>query len=701
MRKTLKNKKEILINAGSLESRVAILEEGRLAELHLEREPRVVGNIYKARITTVLPGMEAAFVDIGLEKHAFLSAEETIYDIREPGEAEPPVRQPERKPLGGIAVNQEILVQVNRAAVGAKGARVTTRLALPGRYLVLLLSDPGRVGISRKIESEKARQRLRRLGEELCPSDCGLILRTEAEEARQPQLRKDLDFLLELRKRLFEKASASPAPALVHQDLPLILLIIRDHFNRDVDRLLIDSEEVYKSALELVEMTAPRLTRQVMPYREDTGIFERFGLEEEVGRLSQRRVWLKAGGHISIDQAEALCAIDVNTARFTGKARSGLAQTILRTNLEAASEIARQLRLRDIGGLIVIDFIDMKAPSHRAKVLKAFQEAISRDKAKTRVLSISPLGIVEMTRKKHGESLLEKVSMLCPECGGLGRVPDSLTIALQIQRELRRKAKERPAGALAVWVSSEVANLLVGPEGAQARQLSARLQRPIYIRVRGENSRKYEVALLESGEVEERVGVFHAGQQLTCRRLGEESDLAVSEEGYLVEFQPPSKPSEETFVVELTRTEPYRGVGRLIGAQAAEEEEKRKGIGRRGYRRSRRRKKPAAQEAVPAEKPKIEAPSPPSKPEEKPAEEPAKPEADVKLGRRRRSHWHRKPRQPSPPKSETAQEAPSTSTPAPADTSGRAPRRRRRPRRRTPRSSDSAPPPKQEGSPPA
>jgi len=720
MRKSSNIQKEILVNAGFLESRVAILEEGRLAELHLEREPRIVGNIYKARVNTVLRGMEAAFVDIGLERHAFLSADDAVYSTQEEGESESIALPPaERRPLGGIAANQEILVQVNRAEVGTKGARVSTRLALPGRYLVLLLTDPGRVGISRKIESEKTRQRLRQLGEELCPRDCGLILRTEAEAARRPQLKQDLDFLLELKRRLLEKAANTPPPALLHQDLTLVFQIIRDYFTRDVQRLLVDSEEVYKSALELVEMIAPRLKKQVMLYRDETPIFERFGIEDEIARLRQRKVWLKAGGYISIDQTEALCAVDINTARFTGKAREGLAQTILRTNLEAADEIARQLRLRDIGGLIVLDFIDMKSYAHRAKVLKAFQEALARDRAKTRVLSISPLGIVEMTRKKHGESLLEKVSDTCPECGGLGRVPNAATICLQIQRELRQKAKERPAAALAVWASPEVAYLLIGSGGEAARQLAAALQKPLYIRARGKDPRAYELALLEPGEVEERVGLFSAGQELLCHRLGEEGEAAVSEEGYLVELQPPQKSPEESFTVELLRADSYRGVGRSLSAagEAAEKPARPSGIRRRAFRQSRRKKEVAPLPTADGQKvpllpirpplpplPAAETPPPPAAVEPGPLHPPQAGHEPREAGpaprRRRRRHHKKRPESPpgetatpvgTPP--ETTQEAPAAERPAAAaESSPAGPRRRPRRRYYRPRQRREPPP---------
>ena len=662
------DKKEILVNVGHLEARVAIMENGKLAELHVEREPKIVGNIYKARVATVLPGMEAAFVDVGIEKHAFLCAEDSVYTVQKQGGRETIVMRPlENKPLGGITVNQEILVQVNRAAVGSKGARVSTRLALPGRYLVLLLTDPGRVGVSRKVEVDSTRLKLRKLGEEVCPADSGIIMRTEAEGTRRPQLRQDLDFLLELKRRLLEKAAATPAPALVHQDLTLVFQVIRDYFTKDIDRLLIDSEEIYHSAVELVGELAPRLKSRVELYRDEIPIFERFGIEEEVARLWQRKVWLKAGGYISIDQTEALCAVDVNTARYTGKAKTGLSETILRTNLEAAEEIARQLRLRDLGGLIVVDFIDMKSPAHRARVLKTFQDAIEHDRAKTRVLSISPLGMVEMTRKKHGESLLEKASEPCPECAALGRVPNTISMCLQLEHDLRLKAKEKAYLPIAVHTTPELAYTMVGAGGTHAAQLSQALHRPIYVRTRPGHPRGYEIEFLEGSEIAERVGSFEVGQQLTCHRLSEDGDVAVSEEGYLVELQPPAKTKDESFTVELTRMTPYIGAGYLPSEKVEEVAQptvsglRTRGIMRRGFRARMKKEAAAPGQLVPpalVAEPVILPPPPPAMP----VVEAAPPVVEQPKPARRRRHRSKKSHEPHP---ETAAAETKLEAPAP------------------------------------
>ena len=367
-------KKEIIVAADELESRVAIIEDGELAELHVERDPRVVGSIFKAKVVSVLPGMDAAFADVGLEKNVFLCADDVGY-VTDTGVTSS--NAPRSATISQrLKSGQEVVVQIIRAPVASKGARATTRLALPGRYLVLLLSDDRQIGVSRKIEERKERDRLRKVGEEIRPEGCSLIIRTEAEGKGKPDLAADLRVLADLQGRLMQKAAHTRAPAPLHHDLTLTYQVIRDAFNEEVTSLVIDSKDVYDNAIELTEAIAPHLLKRIKRYRGKLPILYKYGIEGEIDRLLRRRVWLRAGGYISIDQAEAFTAIDVNTGRFTGT--TGLADTILKTNLEAAEEIARQLRLRDLGGIIVIDFIDMDRPRHRQKVMKAFQDALTR-----------------------------------------------------------------------------------------------------------------------------------------------------------------------------------------------------------------------------------------------------------------------------------------------------------------------------------
>jgi ribonuclease G len=309
-------KKEIIVAADELESRVAIMEDDQLAELHVERDPRIVGSIYKARVVSILPGMDAAFADVGLEKNVFLCADDVGF-VSESGMTS--AHAPRSLTITQrLKPSQEVVVQIIRAPVAAKGARATTRLALPGRYLVLLISDDRQIGVSRKIEERPERDRLRKIGEAIRPEGCTLIIRTEAEGKVRKDLEADLEVLVDLRERIMQKAAQAKAPAVLHQDLTLTYQVIRDAFTDDVTTLMIDSKTVYDNAVELVERIAPDLRKRIKRYRGKLPIFYKYGIEGEIDRLLRRRVWLRAGGYISIDQAEAFTAIDINTGRFTG-----------------------------------------------------------------------------------------------------------------------------------------------------------------------------------------------------------------------------------------------------------------------------------------------------------------------------------------------------------------------------------------------
>ena len=471
--------KEILINVADLESRVAVLEDGRLVELHVEREAPLVGNIYKGKVQNVLPGMDAAFVDIGMGKNAFLP----ISDM-----AIPKHTRTRHGRHGGLpSIDQlldegaEILVQVIRSGIASKGPRVSTRLALPGGYLVLLDDGQHHIGISRKIEGQKERERLRQIAHEICPANRSLIIRTEAESRSRRELAKDLSFLVELGTRIDQRATKVKAPAQIHQDLTLVYRVLRDQLGRDVKQVLIDSQTVYENGLELVEMISPALANRVKAYSEQLPLFSAFNLEDEIERLFKRRVWLPGGGHITIDETEALAAIDVNTGRYTGAV--DLEETVFQTNLQAAEEAARQLRLRDLGGLIIVDFIDMERAKNRREVYDAFTHGLQRDRARCKVLAISELGMVEMTRKRTGATLLEEITEPCPYCSGFGRVRTPQTIALQVERRLRQEAAQTSAQAFLVQVHPRVARLLIGFEGERAERIEGSVGRPIYVRM--------------------------------------------------------------------------------------------------------------------------------------------------------------------------------------------------------------------------
>jgi ribonuclease G len=473
--------KEIIVNAGEMESRVAILEDGRLMELHIERDQKIVGNIYKGRVTKVLKGMDAAFVDIGIEKNAFLAVSDIVSeDDDEGGGRFKRFGMPSITTL--LKANQEILVQVMRAPMGTKGARVTTRLSLPGRYMVLMLNGGGHSGVSRKIEDPHERQRLRAIAANLKPGNYSLIVRTEAEGRTEEELKADMEFLVEMADRITAKAAVTKNPSLIHGDLTLISRLIRDSFTRDINRLVIDSESAYENTLELVGMIAPGMKERVFLYDEKMPVFHAYNIEPEVEKMLRRKVWLPSGGHLVIDQAEALTAIDVNTGKFIGSVE--LAETVLTTNLQAAHEVARQLRLRDLGGIIVVDFIDMDNPRHRQQVITAFSDALKKDRAKIKFHNISSLGLVEMTRKRTGESMHSLLTEPCPCCSGIGRVQNALTMALRVDRDIAALHATHPdTEAYLVRAHSRVIADMLGYEGEAHRDLEAYIGKSIYLRL--------------------------------------------------------------------------------------------------------------------------------------------------------------------------------------------------------------------------
>jgi ribonuclease G len=586
--------KEILVSAGDLETRVAILENGDLAELYIEREPRIVGNIYKGKVVNVVRGMDAAFTDIGTERHAFLSVDDVILS-----RAEEEVGPANGRQRGSIVEmlrpGQDMLLQVVRAAMGSKGPRVTTRLALPGRYLVLLIGDGSYVGVSRKIEKEVERQRLRSIAERIRPQGNGLIVRTEAEGKGARVLRQDVEYLMQLAERIHAKAKEAKAPALLHEDLPLVSRIIRDTSSRQVKHIVVDSAEVHEDVLELVELTSPQFKQRVTLHSDKLPLFTAHGIEEEIDRLLRRRVWLGTGGYITIDETEALTTIDVNSGRLT--ATSGLEETILRTNLQAADEVARQLRLRDLGGIIVIDFIDMDKAKHRAKVTEAFESNLRRDRAKTKVLHLSPLGLVEMTRKRTTGSLMRMMTQDCPSCSGTGRLRSPLTIALGIERELARRAVQEPADSFIVRTHREVATILVGYSGERAQHTEKVIARPIYVRVNpDEHVEKFEIAPTDARHVAEQVSILKPGDVATARVISQDvalGDLALAEaNGYLVGIQ--ADKQLEAPEIEVRVTEVHNSFAKA--EPAAQPPAKRKPTRRRGSRGGRRRRSKAKAE---------------------------------------------------------------------------------------------------------
>ena len=471
--------REIVISVSDEETRVAVLEDRTPVELYIERSvsQRLVGNIYKGRVENVLPGMQAAFVDIGLEKNAFLYVEDAL-------PPKSPDSQGDQESLLGTNIcdvlkhGQEVIVQIVKEPIGTKGPRVTTHITLPGRYLVIM---PGMdyIGISRRIENEKERERLKELASKVKPENMGAIVRTVAEGVDEEELRQDIDILSMLWRKIQHRSSHGPVPNLLHRDLELIQRILRDIFTEDIDRLTIDSRSEYEKIMDLLEITGPKLKFKIsLDDREN--IFSDLGIDQELEKALKRKVWLKCGGYIVFDQAEALTAVDVNTGKFVGT--TNLEDTVLRTNLDAAVELARQLRLRNIGGIIIADFIDMQQEEHRQQVLQVLEEEIKKDKTKTNILGITQLGLVEMTRKKVRPSLGEVMQRPCPYCEGKGKVLSEETVGIHFKNYICQLARQTPADTILVEANPLVAARLIGSGGANLRELEQRTGKTLYIR---------------------------------------------------------------------------------------------------------------------------------------------------------------------------------------------------------------------------
>ena len=490
---------EIIVNATNQETRVALLENKLVTEIFIERakDRGNTGNVYKGRVVKVLPGMQAAFVDIGLEKSAFLyvadvynsmeeyarmmaedMTEEDELDLED--EARPRRRRPSTMTIEELLQEgQEIIVQVAKEPIGTKGARVTSYVTLPGRYVVYM-PTVDHVGISRRIESETERKRLKDIVTSLKKNGAGYIVRTVSEGQDESELKRDMDFLELLWQRILKKNEKLSAPSVLHYDLDLVFRTIRDLFTPDVERLVIDSGSEFQRVKEFADSYLPQLNDKMELYDKEEPIFDAYDVEIEISRALGRKVWLKSGGYIVIDQSEALTAIDVNTGRYVGK--RNLEDTILKTNLEAVREIAYQLRLRNIGGIIILDLIDMEKEENRRKVYTSLQEYLSHDKAKTNIYHLSDLGLIEMTRKRTRESLGRSLCEPCPYCEGRGFIKSSVTVCYEIFREIRRISHSSKEKKIMVSVNPEVADLLYDEERQGVEDLELELKKKLIIK---------------------------------------------------------------------------------------------------------------------------------------------------------------------------------------------------------------------------
>ena len=518
---------------------MALLENDVLAEIHIERarQRSIAGNLYKGKVVRVLPGMQAAFVDIGLEKAGFIhvsdlfggplpasffedeEGEETETEIETWAKEEPAqTRDSALPPLSPDAVspppsgrerrvrstshvpleerlkkNQEILVQVAKESIGTKGPRLTSHISLPGRHLVYT-PTVNHIGVSRRIADSKERKRLRDIVQEMRPPEGGFIVRTACEGLTKKEMQDDMKFLLKLWSGIAKKRESTSAPALLHDDMDVILRIIRDLFTADVQEVVIDAPQDYERVKEFIAAFMPRLTGRIKLYDRPEPIFDYYNIEEQITKALDRRVYLKSGGHIVIDHTEALTAIDVNTGRFVGKRDQE--ETMLQTNLEATKVVVEQLRLRNIGGLIIIDFIDMERAANRNKVTEALREALKKDKTRTSLRKISELGLVQMTRKRTRESLQRQLCDPCPHCEGKGYIRSVPTVASDILRQLRKETSLHPtAQMITVKAHPEVITFLYDEEGERLEALERQLHKRFILRATpGFHHEQYEAS---------------------------------------------------------------------------------------------------------------------------------------------------------------------------------------------------------------
>jgi ribonuclease G len=488
--------KRIVVNAGVTETRLAVQDGNLLTELYVERADRrsIVGSIYKGVVTNVLPGMQAAFVDIGLSKDAFLYAgdytasrgvEDHAPDVEDAApdvDGDDAEAEPRREAVAPIEEmlrkGQEVLVQVSKESLGTKGARVTSFVSIPGRSIVYM-PQARHVGVSRRIHDDAERERLRGIVKNLPPPPGGFIVRTVAEGKGEEELAADIQFLSRLWVQVQARFDTAKAPALLHEEMDVTFRVVRDLFSPEVEEFLVDSPAAYEKCLQFASSLVPQLAGRVKQWDKDAPIFEATGIEREIDKALRRRVWLKSGGYIVIDHTEALVAIDVNSGKYVGK--RDFEETVLKINLEAATEVVRQVRLRDLGGIIIIDFIDMERAEHRDQVFKALKRALADDKARTNVLEISELGLVEMTRKRVRQSLQSLFCSPCPTCKGSGVVKSDVTLAAEIFRKIQAGASEGNAREVTIRVHPEMAHHLESSQREGIERLQAMLGRKVAI----------------------------------------------------------------------------------------------------------------------------------------------------------------------------------------------------------------------------
>lgn len=481
---------EIIVDVGSDETRVALLEDRELVELYIERPypERLVGNIYRGKVSSVLPGMQAAFVDIGYEKNAFLYVGDAVAP-KDYNEDDDEIYSDAK----GCSIDeilregQEITVQVIKEPIGTKGPRVTTHITLPGRHLVLL-PNADYTGVSRRIENESERNKLKKMAENLKPKGMGLIVRTASEGKSEEDFIQDLNFLMRMWSTIKQREQSGPVPRCIHKDLNLVYRAVRDLFTWDINKFVINDRQEYAKVLELIDMISPALKYRVEYFSKNYDLFEYYQLESKIARALSRKVWLKCGGYLVIDRTEALTVIDVNTGKYVGG--SNLEDTVLRTNIEAAREIAKQLRLRDIGGIIIIDFIDMQEQEHQQMVMDTLKQALKKDRTRTSVVGMTGLGLIEMTRKKIRQELSSVMQVDCPCCEGTGKILAPGSVVKNVEKEIDRYFSRTMADAIQVEVHPAVAAALKNMDGGNLARMEDAYKKKIVIKA--SNAVKHE-----------------------------------------------------------------------------------------------------------------------------------------------------------------------------------------------------------------
>jgi ribonuclease G len=528
---------EILISSDPWENRVAILEDGGLAELYIEREEKVIGSIYKGKVQNVLPGMGAAFVDIGLGRNAFLYVDDINKQPLNIGDVEITQGHSGFTISEKVKRGDDVLVQIVKEPRGLKGARISTNISLPGRYLILMPTGKYS-GVSRKIESAEERNRLKAVMKRIRPEGMATVVRTAAAGASEAELIADLGVLIRMWHGILEMYKRAPSPSLLHKDMNLVYKAARDFITADVGRVLIDDEEEYRKVRDFLQLLGPQYIGRVEYYNSGRSLFDDYKIEAELEKLMRPKINLPSGASIVIESTEALTVIDVNSGKFTGG--RNLEDTILKTNIEAAEEIARQVRLRDIGGIVVVDFIDMASEASREKVVKTMEESLRRDRTRATIQSFSNLGLLEFTRKRVGKDLGGQLRGPCPTCGGTGSVMSSQSIAIETFRRIRNEASNGIAGDVVVHVAPSVAVQMDYWYEAECEELARSIEHPIHVRVdpmiHPERARIEIVAGFKDHKGAVRVGDEH-DVELLPGRLPNPTSAAAVVEGRLAEVE--------------------------------------------------------------------------------------------------------------------------------------------------------------------